>query len=159
MCPAVISSFASCQNTLSNDHSRCVFAVDNDLQVPCHLGEPKHPKCSDIEQSEVLKYGSDFLKALKPVIDSGPKNGAFITSCVCHGCPWDVVTTGTPGDTKTSYGHYASWHTQHRVAAQSGTDRDRFWEAGGGIANSVHIDTRTPNGGGDLKNSMCMPFP
>ena len=39
-------------------------------------------------QAAVMSYGSDFLEALQPVIDSAPKNGAFITSCVCHGCPW-----------------------------------------------------------------------
>jgi hypothetical protein len=60
----------------------------------CKLGEPKHPLCNDAEQAAVVQYGSDFLEALKPVIESAPKNGAFITSCVCHGCPWSEVTTG-----------------------------------------------------------------
>ena len=153
----MLSSFVVLLQVIFNAQSRRVLAVDNDLQVPCHLGEQKHPKCTATEQSEVLKYGADFLKALEPVIDSAPKNGAFITSCICHGCPWDVVTTGTRGDTKTSYGHYASWHSQHRLATLSGSGG--FSETSYGIASSVHIDIRKPNGGGDLKNSMCMPFP
>lgn len=134
-----------------------MHAVNNDLQVPCHLGEPNHPKCTTVEQDAVLKYGSDFLQALKPVIDSAPKNGAFITSCVCHSCPWNGITTGTPGDTKTSYGHYAAWHTQHLLARLSGSSR--VLKENDGIASSIHIDIRGPNGGGDLKNSMCMTFP
>lgn len=134
-----------------------MLAVDNDLRVPCHLGDPKHPKCTAAEQSAVLQYGSDFLEALKPAIGpSAPKNGAFITSCICHGCPWDVLTTGAVGDTKTSYGHYAAWHTQHRLATLPGARRSR--EEGDGTT-SVHIDSRGPNGGGDLRNKMCMPFP
>ena len=134
--------------------------MDNDLQVPCHLGDPKHPKCTAAEQRAVLQYGSDFLEALKPAVASAPKNGAFITSCICHGCPWDVLTTGTPGDTKTSYGHYAAWHTQHLLAALSGelTGPRRLQEKAIG-ATSVHIDSRGPNGGGDLRDKMCMPFP
>ena len=49
---------------------------------------------------------------------SSPRNGAFITSCVCHGCPWPTVTTGISGDAKTSYQHYAAWHGARRRQAQ-----------------------------------------
>merc|ERR1711988_1414458 len=42
------------------------------------------------EQNAVLQYGEDFLDQFKPV-QSEPKNGAMITSCICHGCPWDQL--------------------------------------------------------------------
>ena len=57
------------------------------VQVPCLVGEASHKACSTKEQAAILQYGIDFLAALLPVIASAPKNGAFITSCVCHGCP------------------------------------------------------------------------
>lgn len=101
-----------------------------------------------------MNYGSDFLEALKPVIDSAPKNGAFITSCVCHGCPWSTVTTGATGDTKTSYGHYAAWHNAHRLAAAGDATA---WK--GVASTTIHIDSRAPNGGGKITNKECMAFP
>ena len=33
------------------------------------------------------------------------RNGAFITTCICHGCDW----TDLEMDGKTSYAHYAAW--------------------------------------------------
>ena len=120
--------------------------MDNDLHIPCRAGEPKHPKCNTNEQAAIVQYGEDFLDALKPVIESAPKNGAFITSCLCHGCPWSTVTTGASGDTKTSYGHYAAWHSALVAGAVA-------------EGSTVHIDSRAPNGGGELKDPMCAPFP
>jgi hypothetical protein len=119
------------------------WQMDNDLQVPCRAGEAKHKPCNSREQSAIVQYGADFLDALKPVIASAPKNGAFITSCICHSCSWSTLTTGV--DTLTSYAHYAAWFKNHTPDRSS--------------TRSIHIDSRAPNGGGTLKDPKCMPFP
>jgi len=95
------------------------------------------------EQAGVLQYGKDFLAQLAPV-QAEPKNGAMITSCICHGCSWGTLTTGAAGieGAKTSYQHYADWYYGRTTGA-----------------DSVHIDTRTPNGGGAIKDPHCKPFP
>jgi len=69
---------------------------------------------------------------------SADKNGAFISSCVCHGCPWDRDAL----DGKTSYEWYADW----------------FYGKTNGAA-SFHIDERSPNGDGTFNYSECTPFP
>ena len=40
------------------------------------------------------RYGKDFLADFAPVSQGAgqDKNGAFITSCICHGCPWNDST-------------------------------------------------------------------
>eukprot|EP00966_Prymnesium_polylepis_P018669 429858-Prymnesium_polylepis.1 len=89
------------------------------------------------EQAAVVQYGVDFLDAFAPV-RANPKNGAMITSCICHGCPWaDLELEG-----KTTYQHYAAW--------VHGTDHG---------AAAIHIDSRLPNGGGAIKSSRCSAFP
>merc|ERR1712178_342700 len=89
------------------------------------------------EQKAVIQYGVDFLDQFKPV-QSEPANGAMITSCICHGCPWlDFVLEG-----KNSYQHYADWY---------------YGKTSG--ASSIHIDTRLPNGGGSIKLKQCKAFP
>jgi hypothetical protein len=91
------------------------------------------------EQDGVLQYGKDFLTQFSPV-QTESKNGAMITSCICHGCNWAALTTGS--DNKTSYQHYADWY----YGRTSG-------------AASIHIDTRSPNGGGAITDPHCKPFP
>eukprot|EP00040_Diaphanoeca_grandis_P002454 m.21715 g.21715 ORF g.21715 m.21715 type:complete len:432 (-) comp13512_c0_seq1:1662-2957(-) len=89
------------------------------------------------EQQGVLQYGLDFMTQFKPVTASA-KNGAMITSCICHGCPWaDFVL-----DNKTSYQHYAAWMD----GTTTGMD-------------SIHVDSRLPNGGGTMTFSQCAKFP
>ena len=51
-------------------------------------------------QAGVVQYGKDFMAQFAPV-QAEPKNGAMITSCICHGCNWGALTTGS--DNKTSY--------------------------------------------------------
>merc|ERR1712203_1229256 len=80
---------------------------------------------SKAEQDAVIQYGVDFLAQFKPV-QSEPKNGAMITSCICHGCPWPQLEL----EGKTSYQHYADW----------------FYGKASGPA-AIHIDRRLPNGG------------
>jgi len=116
------------------------WQMDNDLQIPCSAGEPNHPKCNSTEQAAIVQYGADFITALQPVVESAPKNGAFITSCICHGCNW----TGLVLEGATSYHHYLNWF-QGKSAVKGGA--------------SIHIDDRAPNGGGVLDGGDCMPFP
>lgn len=113
------------------------WQMDNDLQVPCHVGEENHTKCSSVEQAAIVQYGADFIDALQPVIDSAPQNGAFITSCICHSCNWTDLTL----DGETSYTHYLNWFE----GRMTGT--------------SIHVDNRPPNGGGVLNGGDCFPFP
>jgi hypothetical protein len=84
-----------------------------------------------------VRYGEDFLAAFAPV-RSEPRNGAFITSCVCHGCPWYNLSLNN----RTSYEHYAAWHRG---------------EAKGAAA--ITVDLRPPNGGGALTFEQCLAFP
>lgn len=88
------------------------------------------------QQQAVLQYGKDFMQQLVPV-QQASKNGAMITSCICHGCPWkDLVLGG-----KTSFQNYADW----------------FY--GKSAVSHFHIDSRLPNGGGTFTYPDCIPFP
>jgi len=91
------------------------------------------------EQAAVLQYGKDFLAQFAPVQAEG-KNGAMITSCICHGCSWSSLTTQDGG--LNSYQHYAAWYNGSTTGAAS-----------------VHIDTRGPNGDGDIKDTRCSKWP
>eukprot|EP00912_Choanoflagellata_sp_UC4_P000010 UC4_evm4s7 len=96
------------------------------------------PYKSKAEQQGVLQYGKDFLEQFTPVTKQA-KNGAMITSCICHGCPWADLKV----ENKTSYQHYGAW-----LAGKTS-----------GPA-SIHVDpSPTPNGGGSIKNLSCKPFP
>ena len=111
------------------------WQLRNILQVPCYYKD-QHP-CPEHQQQAVLQYGRDFMNQFA-VVRNEHRNGAFITSCVCHGCPWpNLVLEG-----KSAYAHYAAWLADDTTGPQS-----------------IHIDTRAPNGGGVLKNSECSTFP
>lgn len=92
-------------------------------------------------QKAVIGYGADFLTQLRPVGGAGSHNGGFITTCICHGCPWaDLELEG-----KTADAHFADW----------------FYGRSSGAA-ALHVDTRMPNGGGTLGGKAlhaCDPFP
>ena len=94
------------------------------------------------EQKGVLQYGEDFMAQLAPAYLGGEtKNGGMITSCICHGCPWNALTL----QGKTSNEHYADWFYGKTAGAQS-----------------MHIDLRLPNGNGTLTGgafSECAHFP
>lgn len=89
------------------------------------------------EQDAVIQYGEDFMEQFKPV-QSESQNGAMITSCICHGCPWAQLEL----EGKTSYQHYADWY---------------YGKTSGSAA--IHIDTRHPNGDGSMTYSQCSAFP
>ena len=112
-------------------------------QVPCYREAANYPNhstaCSAREQAQVLAYADSYLDALAPV-RAKPANGAFITSCICHECPWSSLTLGG----RTSWEHYADWHAGHTTGAAA-----------------VHIDTRAPDGGGALPpmHPACFKWP
>jgi hypothetical protein len=90
------------------------------------------------EQRGVLQYGADFLAAWAPVVPASGRNGAFITTCICHGCNWTSFVL----DGKNSYGHYADW--------VRGLTKGNA---------SLHVDMRPPNGGGGMAGPHCAAFP
>jgi hypothetical protein len=63
------------------------------------------PWTTPAQQAAVIAYGADFMQQFQPVA-AEQKNGAFITSCICHGCPWSSLVL----DGMTSLQHYARWH-------------------------------------------------
>ena len=90
------------------------------------------------EQAGVIQYGKDFMTQLAPVYYGETKNGGMITTCICHGCPWETLIL----DGRSSYQHYAAWMVGNTTGAAS-----------------MHIDSRLPNGGGTIKDKSCRPFP
>jgi|TARA_B110000208_G_scaffold5674_1_gene7296 hypothetical protein len=98
------------------------------------------------EQAAVVQYGADFLTQFKP-LRSEAKNGAFITTCICHGCAWNELKDNWAGGKGlTSYQHYAAWMV-HNVTG----------------ADALTVDTRPPNGGGAITpaggGAGCKKFP
>lgn len=141
---------AACQKAFPTDPHYCFMSphMQQFIETPFFVFNSKYDAwqlanelqtnwATKPEQDAVLQYGVDFLNQFKP-IQSEPKNGALITSCICHGCPWsDLVLEG-----KNTYQHYASWF----VGNTSG-------------ASAIHIDPRLPNGNGTIVNSECAKFP
>lgn len=109
------------------------WQLNNELQTAFGPGTPA------AQQDAVLKYGKDFLADFTPV-RAEDKNGAFITSCICHGCPW-TSPTALNIDGKSVYQHYAAWMAGNTTGAAS-----------------FHIDPRTPNGAGTINNTQCAIF-
>lgn len=89
------------------------------------------------EQKAVLQYGVDFLADWEPVVPTSGRNGAFITTCICHACNW----TSFMQEGKNAYGHYAGW--RHGVTHGNA---------------SLHVDMRPPNGGGVMAGPHCAAF-
>ena len=87
----------------------------------------------------VKAYGNDFLHDFEPAGTN--KNGGFITSCICHGCPWDKLTFE---GNKTAYEYYADWANSRDFPREP---------------KSLVVDSRGPNGDGALTFSECAPFP
>lgn len=141
---------ASCQAAYPENPHYCFMSphMQKVIQTPFFMFNSKYDAwqlgnelqtkwTTKAEQDAVIQYGVDFLEQLKPV-QSETKNGAMITSCICHGCPWsDLELEG-----KNSYEHYAEWY---------------YGKTSGAAA--IHIDPRLPNGGGNLTFKQCAKFP
>jgi hypothetical protein len=95
------------------------------------------PWTTKAEQAAVIAYGADFMQQFQPVA-AEQRNGAFITSCICHGCPWSTLALNG----LTSLQHYAHWHAGTIVHPQS-----------------IAVDQRGPNGDGAITDKLCLPFP
>ena len=92
------------------------------------LGSPPivGANCNATQRADILQYGASFMTALAPVL-AEQKNGAFITSCICHACDWGRLSLGG----KTANAHFSDWY--HGRTAGSGASA---------------LDTRGPNGDG-----------
>ena len=81
------------------------------------------------------------MHQLQPVA-ANAKNGASITSCICHGCPfWTDAVLSFQGGPDPVHA-YARW----MAGADSGPA-------------AIHIDPRRPNGDGGIADPSCSPFP
>ena len=104
------------------------------------------------EQDGVLEFGGHFLKALAPLTAPTSPHGGAITTCICHGCPWNdmnFTNAAADGAEKTFAVVFADWW---------------YGKTKGGN-DSLYVDTRTPNGGGQYNASankdwhLCAPWP
>lgn len=104
------------------------------------MGSYKQVPTLPQQRAGVLQYGVDFLEQVAPFALSS-RHGGFITSCVCHGCPWSALSL----DNKSSYQHYADW----------------FYGVTRPGAQSFHVDPHGPDGDGSLTGpafSRCNPW-
>ena len=109
------------------------WQLQNELQTKFSNGT------TPAEQAAVRAYGNDFMHDFEPAGTN--KNGGFITSCICHGCPWDKLTFE---GNKTAYEYYADWANSRDFPREP---------------KSLVVDSRGPNGDGALTFSECAPFP
>ena len=126
----------------SPPHSHPSHKPPHGPTVHAHRETHRHVHASCIFASAVRQYGVDFLSQLT-ALQANPKNGGFITSCICHGCPWADLTPST-GSKVTTYDYYIKWANDPKWPSSS---------------EPVTIDARGPNGGGDITFSECSPFP
>ncbi|GMI55462.1 hypothetical protein ScalyP_jg7825 [Parmales sp. scaly parma] len=81
------------------------------------------------DRIEDTLYGKDFVAQLEPLLND-KKNGCFITTCICHGCPWPALRLSDV----PAYEHFANWVD--------------YVVLGRGEKTHFHIDNRIiPNGG------------
>jgi hypothetical protein len=91
--------------------------------------------CNASQRAAILAYGGSFISSLAPVLTE-PKNGAFITSCICHACNWGKLAIRG----KVAFGHFSDWY---------------YGRTSGATARA--LDPRGPNGDGDLERSKKEP--
>ena len=102
----------SCRHTCrTSSKRRCLhcddaWQLENELQTSWASG-------NKTQFEAVLQYGKDFLRDFQPVRKAS-KNGAFITSCICHGCPWRVAASNATGTLAVNgispWKAYANWY-------------------------------------------------
>ena len=102
---------------------------------------PGRAHCDATERSAAVRYGEDFDAQLAPAL-SAPRfrRGAFITTCVCHGCPWSALALGG----RSAYQALGEW-----LADRNDTNNN----------NNVRIDARGPDGNGTLNSTTRMQTP
>ena len=109
------------------------WQIGNILQIGTWATKP--------EQDAIVEYGRGFLAQFATASreGGGGRNGAFISTCICHACPFPTLELGG----KTAFEHYAAWYLGRTAGGSS----------------SMHIDTRPPNGGGLITDPLCAKFP
>lgn len=100
-----------------------------------------------------MQYGADFLTQFAPVRTSNQgRNGAFITSCICHGCPFSLDSmrlSNAHAHNRSAYQAFSVWYNTTFVLGG--------WSGGN---PHVFVDTRMPDGGGELNATKgCVPYP
>ena len=95
------------------------------LKLPCYLGSgPRGAGCTAPEQAALGKFGRSLMHTAEAVVmTAGSRNGAFITSCVCHLCPWRTLVLHN----RSGREHYYRWLRGETAGA-----------------DSIHIDQRPP---------------
>ena len=144
---------AACQARYPNEPGLCFMSphMVTNIKTPVFVFNSKYDAwqlsnefqsdwATAAEQKGVLQYGIDFMSQFAAVA-ADEKNGAFITSCICHGCPWSDPTALNI-DGLSVYQHYAAWMAGNTSGAKS-----------------LHIDNRTPNGAGAITHPDCKGFP
>jgi hypothetical protein len=113
--------------------------------------------CNSQEQSDIIQYGSDFVNQFQAVV-AMKGNGAFITSCICHGCPWSNLTLSDKvvgGLGRVGPARDPLTGSQLQMSYQAFSD----WYNGVGTPTNIYVDSRPPNGGGAIAQSECRHFP
>lgn len=98
------------------------WQLDNVLQLSCATNP--RIKCNTSAQAAVKQYSIDFLAAFAPVAvptANHGANGAMITSCICHGCPWSSLVL----EGKNTYTHVHEWY-QASIANKIRDDGNSF---------------------------------
>lgn len=107
------------------------WQISNILQIAQWSTKP--------EQDAIVEYGMSFLSQFAAANrQAADRNGAFISTCICHACPFPTLEL----EGKTAFQHYAAWYLGQTTGL-----------------SSVHIDMRPPNGGGQIVDSLCAKFP
>jgi hypothetical protein len=133
-------------NVLGAPHSAIALSRRKNASVSIHGREYT---AEDVTRA-AAKYGDDFMRQLRPVTNS-KQNGGFITSCICHECHWQGVSSSTAVDLRT--GRRASAPKSFVKALQ------HYVEWAEGRASGVLVDPRGPNGDGELElRKECSPW-
>lgn len=141
---------AECEALYPNDPHYCFMSphMHDVIKTPYYVFNSKYDSwqlANELQttweteegQAAVIQYGKDFDDQFEGVTKEDG-NGAFTTTCICHGCPWSDLQL----DGRNSYQHYADW----KLGRTQGSE-------------AFNIDTRGPNGDGDLVFDSCLAFP
>ena len=104
---------------------------------------------NETQRESSSQYGEDFLRQIGPALaDEKKNNGCFITSCICHGCPWGALELSG----LSAYQHYALWVEDTIFGRTTNTSKGH-----------VSIDESVQQNGGDNAPASagfqkCDPF-
>lgn len=127
------------------------WQLNNELQLQCLLNKRQWPgasvspdiTCTETEKHSVVEYGADWLSSFPRMTLLKGGHGAFITSCVCHGCPWEALSLD--GSANSAGGSNVSVSTWKAVA--------RWYGGEDTAAAALRMDLRGPNGDGAIPST------